>query len=917
MLDVTRDWRFQVDPGHVGLREGWAAPGYDDHAWPRLAAGKPWEEQGFPNYDGYAWYRRSVSVPAGWRGLPLYLWLSGIDDEADVFVDGVLVAHFGDRASNDSAHHDRVPVDITALARGAGVTTVAVRVNDWGGIGGLTMRPAALVTSGVALFSADEYVKNWFRHNPDLPWPYWLAQNRGVVKPQGAAWAMVGTEGSTAKALVGLDSSIMPNQEGIALTPWIYDQAAARLYSPQPSEVAFSLLEGYLPIPTAKWDVPGLAISSTLFVSNAAGDGLAGQPGGDGPSAPPTAGNTEGDVTFYAVTVGNSGAAPRELSLLLALRPYGVAGRLSSIYSLAQAGPAVLVNGAVGLLADRLPDGFGATSSAGGDVGFFAASGELPPHAAASDDQGLASAALKYRLLLQPGEHATLTFKLPVLLKGDQTWIERLQALDFGAQRDAALRYWRARLGGIQLSLPDARYSNAYYASLANLYMARNGDLLLPGPLVHRRFWYRDAAYLSTALLRAGQSDIVKRLLAQSVIGQLPSGEFPPILRPDGRPDTPEKHEWDAQGEGIYAMVAYYRWTKDAAWLRQVYPTIRRAALFVRSLRTAAQRPELRGTPAYGILPPSESAEDLGPAEWHHYWDDFWAIAGLREASFAASELGEAEDARWLADEEAQLTAALLESIRMVQQKKGIDFVPNGPEDTDTPAMARGTTPALWPAASFDARDWWLRRSFEVYFLRWIAPYGGAYRHEGNNYWPYGGLQLAHVYLLLDMPDRVQAVLDWTLANQTFPGLYAWAESVSPETNRFAGGDMPHAWAAAEYTLLLRDMLLREHGDRLILASYLPRPWLADGQRVAAAGLPTLFGPAGYTLESHAAAGYWHLSIRPGASPPGGYLWRLPAGIVVGRVEVDGQPWREYDGEGVRLPAATRTARVYGQLAAP
>lgn len=475
-----------------------------------------------------------------------------------------------------------------------------------------------------------------------------------------------------------------------------------------------------------------------------------------------------------------------------------------------------------------------------------------------------------------------------------------LQAIDFASARDQTLGYWDAKLGSIRLSLPDSRYSDAYYASLANLLMARNGDWLLPGPSIHRRFWYRDATYLSLALLEAGRADIVVPVLEKMKGGQLKSGEFPPVLDVDGRPSS-QQHQWDAQGEAIFALANYYRWTDDIAWLRQAYPTIRSAAVFLRDLRRR-----------HGdILPPSESAEDLGPADWHHYWDDYWAVAGLQQASFVATTLGEQNDALWMTTEEAALRSGIAKSIQEVQRAKGIDYVPNGPEDTDSSAMARGTTPAIWPAGPYDAADPLLRRSFEVYYDRWIAPNDGAYRHYAGAFWPFAGLQLAHVYLILDMPAKVQAILDWTLAHETFPGLGVWADSVSASTNRLVDGDMPHAWFAAEFTLLLHDMLIRADSGRLDIASYLPPSWYDDGQRVAVSDLPTQYGPASFELVSHASAGYWDLSLEGSASPPAGFRWKIPSSFAVQRVVVDGQNWTEYDSGGIRLPSGSRSARLY------
>ena len=86
----------------------------------------------------------------------------------------------------------------------------------------------------------------------------------------------------------------------------------------------------------------------------------------------------------------------------------------------------------------------------------------------------------------------------------------------------------------------------------------------------------------------------------------------------------------------MHALVGHYRFSHDHAWLERVYPALVHAAGFVDDLRarTASEGPETRG-----LLPSNLSAEDLGSATWHHYWDDLWALAGYRDVAFAAREL--------------------------------------------------------------------------------------------------------------------------------------------------------------------------------------------------------------------------------------------------------------------------------------
>jgi hypothetical protein len=276
----------------------------------------------------------------------------------------------------------------------------------------------------------------------------------------------------------------------------------------------------------------------------------------------------------------------------------------------------------------------------------------------------------------------------------------------------------------------------------------------------------------------------------------------------------------------------------------------------------AVLRHAMQARDASGILPPNESAEDLGAADQHHYWDDFWLLTGLREAQSAAIQMGRDADAAELSQDSIQLSGSLLASI----DASGSDVIPNGPEDLTSSAMARGTTPALWPLPTLDASRPLLQRSFEAYYQRFMN--NGAFRHLYGQWWPYGGLEVAHGLLLLGDRDQVQQTLAYTLDHQTFPGLFAWAEGADPATSDFAEGDMPHAWASAELVNLLRDMLLYEDGDRLVVGAGVPASWA--GKPFAVHHAPTRWGPVDLTVSADG-----QVTVA-GAQPPGGIELRLP-----------------------------------------
>ncbi|MFI5267023.1 MAG: hypothetical protein ACHQ7M_06560, partial [Chloroflexota bacterium] len=401
----------------------------------------------------------------------------------------------------------------------------------------------------------------------------------------------------------------------------------------------------------------------------------------------------------------------------------------------------------------------------------------------------------------------------------------------------------------VQLDLPDSQLESAFYASLGYILESESRGRIHPGPLLHDAFWVRDAAMIGYALGRAGLIDAVQGS-AEAVVEAIRStGQVNAITNPDGRPRADV--EWDAPGEAAFVLVEYARSSGDTSFLERAYPKL------LASLRYA-----LRARDSTGILPPNESAEDLGPATQHHYWDDFWLLAGLQDAQFAASQLGDVAGKAELAEASNQLRTSLLASIAA----SGSDVIPNGPEDLTSSAMARGATPALWPLPVLEGSSPLLRRSFEAYYQRFME--GGEFRHLYGQWWPYGGLEVAHALLFLGDRDSVQQTLAYTLDHQTFLGLYAWAEGVDPKTSDFAEGDMPHAWASAELVNLVRDMLLFEDGDRLVVGAGVPASWA--GKPFAVHNAPTRWGKVDLSVS---ATGQVRLT---GAQPPGGVDLRLP-----------------------------------------
>lgn len=150
-IDLTpKSWQFRPDAKEEGLKAGWGKPSVPDPAaWKPIHVGRHWESQGYPNLDGWAWYRIQVDIPASWKGRPIYLSLEGADDYYEVFADGKLCGTGGKRETKTTAFDERKSHAIEAAVQPGKTSTIAIRVFDWYGAGGLH-RPVWIGTAPIS-----------------------------------------------------------------------------------------------------------------------------------------------------------------------------------------------------------------------------------------------------------------------------------------------------------------------------------------------------------------------------------------------------------------------------------------------------------------------------------------------------------------------------------------------------------------------------------------------------------------------------------------------------------------------------------------------------------------------------------------------------------------------------------------------
>jgi cephalosporin-C deacetylase len=148
---LKHEWRF-----NTGDDQAWAEPGFDDSSWRMMEAGTGWENQGLGTYDGFAWYRQQVMVPESLKkeanqygGLVLYL---GRIDDCDIsYWNGEVIGQTGKMPPEYETGYGEnrayaIPADKVQWGE---VNTMAVRVYDGGGGGGIMAAPIALSVKGM------------------------------------------------------------------------------------------------------------------------------------------------------------------------------------------------------------------------------------------------------------------------------------------------------------------------------------------------------------------------------------------------------------------------------------------------------------------------------------------------------------------------------------------------------------------------------------------------------------------------------------------------------------------------------------------------------------------------------------------------------------------------------------------------
>ncbi len=358
-----------------------------------------------------------------------------------------------------------------------------------------------------------------------------------------------------------------------------------------------------------------------------------------------------------------------------------------------------------------------------------------------------------------------------------------------------------------------------------------------------------DVSHMRVAFDYMGLEDIARKTVLYSVAYQRADGLFD---RPDGRSPYYEFFGWN-----LWCLGRHYQLTRDAAFLKQVYPTV------VKAMEWEMQ---VTHKDALGLFPPYMNIPDDAALQGvRQTGPNVWALHGMPHAIAMAEAMGKPRDVMRFRAEHRRFRAALEKQLAVQTAKSG-GWIPPAVESTLL-GNHWDNMMLLYPEPLFEPFDPRVtatiaasRRTYCEGILGYVLPMAVGKRGDEFLFNVKPGLHYWHT------PDNAENALvrgsgeDQRLAVQDLYALLLHTTSThAPQefgtfpwsTRDYLNSDiLPDGAASGRILELMRNMLVREYGSDLYLFSAVSPEWLQPGKTIEVVNEPTNFGPMSAALRA-------------------------------------------------------------------
>jgi hypothetical protein len=350
-------------------------------------------------------------------------------------------------------------------------------------------------------------------------------------------------------------------------------------------------------------------------------------------------------------------------------------------------------------------------------------------------------------------------------------------------------------------------------------------------------------------------------------------------------------------GSLMSAVAHHYRYTRDKEWLKSVAPTLVKMSAWARDARAKAKAETPTTSPAYGMIKARPYCDHPDPG--YYLVADVLLANGLQHVAAALAEIGMDEEAKWIGAEGDAYASDLREVVKKsVFTVEGQDLLPLFPE---TKELLRATG--------------WMASDYYSLLVTCLLEAGGdvippdspytkmlidALENRGGllmgvtKFW--GGIDHAYTAgywanrLRSGEPEKallgLYSSMAYGMSRDTFSSVEV---TFAKDGKNFP--TLPHNYSNLEQIRLVKNLLVDEVEDKLILGSGIARHWLRDGEHVEVKNAGTQWGLVSYRLDSDIGAGHISATISPPEHPVTGgikFVLRHPEEAPLGEIEITG-----------------------------